>query len=83
MEEISTSDLPNEMQSMTEEERLKYLGQKSKQRKELSDEIQTLNKKRDTYVAEQQRSESNESMLDKAILTSLKSQAKSRDFQIK
>jgi hypothetical protein len=83
IEEISTSELPREMQSMSETERIKYVEQKSKERKELSKKIQELNSKRDAYVAEQQSTESNESMLDNAILSSLKSQAKSRNFEIK
>lgn len=82
LEEISTSELPVEMRSMNSQEKVKYIEQKSKERVELSKQIQEFNAKRDAYV-KQQRSESSEEMLDNAILTSLKSQAKSRDFEIK
>lgn len=83
IEDISKVDLPAEMQSMNDEQKIKYIEQKSKERAELSNQIQELNTKRDAYVAEQHKTANNENMLDNAILTSLKTQAKSRDFLIK
>ncbi len=82
IEEISLSDLPEEMQAMNEAERVKYVNGKSKEREQLSREIQALSSKRDVYVANKRSLESDESMLDNAILTSLKNQAKLRNFEI-
>ena len=82
LEKISSKDLPEEMQSMSVTEKMNYIQQKSNERESISKEIQELNTKRDAYVAEQRISQNNEEMLDNAILSSLKNQAKSRNFII-
>jgi hypothetical protein len=82
MEEIKESELPEEMQKMDKEERIKYVEQKAADRQKIRDEIQELNKKRTEYVAQQSDQNDDDGMLDKAILTSLREQASDRDFVI-
>jgi hypothetical protein len=82
IDKIKKSELPKEMQDMNAEEKKDYVKQKAKERERISKEIQELNAKRTEYVAQQTGSESNNESLDKAILISLKDQAKSRNFII-
>ncbi|MBA7589027.1 hypothetical protein ES708_31100 [subsurface metagenome] len=82
IDKIKTSDLPAEMQKMDREERTEYIVQKAEERNNISKEIQELNKKRAEYVTEHSTADENEGMLDKAILSSLKEQAKTRNFVI-
>ncbi len=82
IDKIKTSDLPAEMQKMDREERTEYIVQKAEERNKISKEIQELNRKRAEYVTEHSTADENEGMLDKAILSSLKEQAKTRNFVI-
>ncbi len=82
MDDIKESELPEEMQNMDKDERKVYVEQKAKDRDRINKEIQELNTKRTEYVAQQATSEEGDESLDKAILTSLKDQAKSRNFVI-
>ncbi len=79
---VPSADLPEEMQKMGSEQREAYIAQKSKERADIQSEIQKLNRQRDEYVLKQQAAESDHSMLDQAILTALKNQAKERNFTI-
>lgn len=80
--EVPASELPKELQDMESAERQTYIVQKSKEREEIQTEIQKLNKQRDEFVAENQPAGEDNSMLDQAILTALKNQAKERNFII-
>ncbi len=82
IEELKESELPEEMQKMDKDERVKYIEQKAIERDKISLEIQELNAKRAEYVAEQTIEDDDNEMLDKAILTSLRDQAKTRNFVI-
>lgn len=80
--EIEEESLPAEMQSMNQAERQKYIEEKTKKREKITQEIHELNKKRAEYVAEKSKANSNDNSLDKAIITSLRKQAASKNFVI-
>jgi hypothetical protein len=80
---IDKSELPGEMQSMSAYEKEKYISQKKSERAAIQNEIQELNQKRNGYIASQQKDESQNEMLDQAIITSLRKQAQSKNFIIK
>lgn len=80
LEEVATETLPAEMQDMDESERSEYVQEKKAERARIQAEIQTLNAKRTAYVAEQEQENGEEDMLDKAVMTPLKEQAKARGF---
>jgi hypothetical protein len=77
---VPASELPGEMQSMESSERETYIVQKAKEREELQTEIQKLNRQRNEYVAQNKPVGEDSSMLDQAILTALKNQARERNF---
>jgi len=80
--EIPESELPAEMQNMETAERETYVMNKSQERQEIQAEIQKLNQQRDEYIEQNMPAEGNNSMLDQAILTTLRNQAKERNFII-
>jgi signal recognition particle subunit SEC65 len=80
--EIDEKALPAPMQSMNEAERKAYVEEKKAEREQINREIQELNAQRSTYVAAHQDADSDEEMLGKAVLSSLKSQARAKGFVI-
>ncbi len=82
VEKLEEEELPAEMKNMDNAERQKYIEGKSEERNKINREIQALSKKRAEYVTQKQTENNDENMLDKAIITSLKKQAASRNFII-
>jgi hypothetical protein len=82
VKEVPASQLPEEMQKMQPVEREAYVSAKLKEREEIQSEINTLNKQREEYVAQNTSSNSEDDMLDQAILGALRNQAKERNFTI-
>lgn len=80
--DVRAEELPAEMQGMDETEREKYVKDKADERSKINSEIQALNKKRTAYVAEQAKENSSNGMLDNAMISAIKKQAKSRNFSI-
>lgn len=83
LERVDKQTLPEEMRNMTSAEQKAYIEKKSKERAEIQYEIQELNKKRTAYVEKQQKEETREDMLEEAVLSPLKKQAKAKGFDIK
>ncbi|HEY8400571.1 MAG TPA: VWA domain-containing protein [Cytophagaceae bacterium] len=77
---IPKEDLPQQMQSMTNEQKQKYVMEKKAERDKIKNEITELSKKREEYIAEQKKNSSDENMLDNAMLNSIKKQAASKNF---
>lgn len=74
---VDKKTLPKPMQTMNEPQMQAYVQQKSKEREEVKNKIAELNKKRDSYVREKQKEQANsDKMLDKAMIHSIKEQAK-------
>ncbi len=72
--------LPAEMQGMSIEQRKGYVTQKANDRKKIQNEIQELNKKRQGYIATQSQKESEDTMLDAAMIKAIREQAKSKNL---
>lgn len=74
---LDEEQLPEEMKSMTSEEREKYLEEKAHKREEIQKQIRSLNEERRKYVAEQMKNNP-QNTLDAAIINAIHDQAKSR-----
>lgn len=72
--------LPAEMRGMSIEQRKGYVTQKANDRKKIQNEIQELNKKRQGYIATQSQKESEDTMLDAAMIKAIREQAKSKNL---
>jgi hypothetical protein len=80
LSELKAEDLPKEMKGMTVEQRKAYVKQKSEERKSIQLEIQSLNKKRQEYIATHTSKETKDAMLDAAMIDAIKKQAKAKDL---
>lgn len=69
-------DLPMEMKGMTATQRQVYVKEKATERKQIQDEIQILNKKRQEYIVVNTPKEVSDSMLDAAMIKAIKEKAK-------
>lgn len=69
-------DLPMEMKGMTANQRQVYVKEKATERKQIQDEIQILNKKRQEYIVVNTPKEVSYSMLDAAMIKAIKEKAK-------
>jgi hypothetical protein len=75
-------ELPKEMRGMSPEQRKGYVKQKSEERGRIQNEIQTLSKKRQDYIASQSKGADQGSTLDAALLKAIKTQAKAKNLQL-
>ncbi|MBA4053777.1 MAG: hypothetical protein C0490_03620 [Marivirga sp.] len=80
LDDTKADDLPSEMKGMNVEQRKAYIKQKSAERQNIQTEIQSLNKKRQEYIATHSSKESKESMLDEAMINAIKQQAKTKNL---
>jgi hypothetical protein len=80
VEETNVDDLPEEMKGMTTAQRKAYVTKKSDERKRIQNEIQSLNKKRQEYIAVHTPSESKDAMLDQAMIKAIRQQAQKKSF---
>lgn len=77
IEEVEEKDLPEEMQSLSQEERLALVEQKGKERAELQEQINVLNEAREKFVADKRKelAEKGEDTLGGAIIKAIHTQA--------
>jgi hypothetical protein len=80
VEKTEEEYLPDEMKSMSVEQRKTYIKQKSDERAKIQKEIQTLNSKRTTYITQQQNNQQTET-LDAAMIKSVKEKGKTKNLQ--
>jgi hypothetical protein len=78
--EIKSKDLPDEMRTMSIEERKEYISQKSGERKKIQEEIQALNKKRQEYIYKTPQG-SRSKMLDASIMKAIKVQGRAKNLK--
>lgn len=83
VEDINTDDLPQEMKSLTVEERKTYVASKEIERKNVQMEINKLAGKRKTYITKAQKDSATNNELENAILKSVKTKAIERSFTFK
>jgi hypothetical protein len=82
--DLKPEDLPEEMRSMTVEQRQAYVAEKTQQRTDLQNQIQTLNEQRKQFVAAKMKElaeESGHDTLDSAVIKVCRKQAAARHFE--
>ncbi|MCW5909730.1 MAG: VWA domain-containing protein [Cyclobacteriaceae bacterium] len=78
--EAKDEDLPKEMKGMTVTQRQAYVKQKADERVKIQQEIQTLSKKRQEYVATHTPAHAKDNMLDAAMIKAVREKAKAKDL---
>ena len=76
---VDKKSLPKSLQGKTSEELKRYVAQQRKKRIEIQEKINTLNTKRNAYVAEKRKGGGVKS-LDKAMINAIKKQAKEKNY---
>ena len=80
--EIKSTDLPEEMRSMTLDQRKAYISLKSDQRKKIQAEIQSLNAKRMEYISNH-APQSAKDMLDASLMKAIMEQGGAKNLKWK
>lgn len=81
--DVKAEDLPDTMRSMSLAERHQYVMRQSADRQRLQDQINQLNARRNTFVAEKQKqraAQSGQKTLDQALVEAIRSQASHKRF---
>ena len=78
--EAKDEDLPKEMKGMSAEQRKSYVKIKTEERSRVQAEIQTLNKKRQEFIATHTPKESHDATLDAAMINAIKEKARTKDL---
>ena len=73
-------ELPQEMKGMSASERQTYIKNKSAERDAIQKEIQSLNRKRQEYLAAHTPKEVTDSMLDAAMIKAIKEKARTKNL---
>ncbi|MEW6368457.1 MAG: VWA domain-containing protein [Acidobacteriota bacterium] len=83
IEEIDKGQLPEEMRSMTAEQKKAYVEAKAKERERLQSEINRLNEERKKYVADEMKKKaaSGANTLDSAVVQTVRDQAVKKGFR--
>lgn len=80
---LDKDSLPQNMRSMTIEERVKYIEKIKEEREEISKQIADLSQKRDEYIRKNIPSSSQENSLDTLMINTLKKQLSAKGFILK
>tara|TARA_R110002167_G_scaffold58974_14_gene167034 strand:- start:2394 stop:3572 length:1179 start_codon:yes stop_codon:yes gene_type:complete len=80
LSEIAQDDLPAALKGKTKTEMARFIEDKTKERNEIQKEIQALNSKRDTYIAQNQK-EGASGELENAMLDAIQKQAAKKDYR--
>ena len=81
--ETKSDDLPEEMRTMSIEQRKIYIKQKSEQRTKIQAEIQSLNNKRQEYISKNTPQSSKDKMLDASMMKAIKEQGSAKNLKWK
>lgn len=80
---LEESALPPEMKSMSKKEREEYVAEKAEERSTIQNEIQELNRKRQQFIAEYQRDNSQAAAtLGEAVINTVRTKAGKEGFDI-
>lgn len=79
---LKKEQLPKEMQSMDEKQRVVYVEQKRQEREKIQKRIQELSKKREEFIAKNQKNQTRES-LDTAMIKAIRVQATEKGYKFK
>lgn len=77
--ELSDKDLPQELKGKSKKEIESFIQAKKEERTRIQAEIQELNKKREIYIAKNQKEEAGE--LENALLSAIKNQAAKKNYK--
>ncbi len=77
---VKTNELPEEMQTMNEQEKIDYIEAKATERKRIQKQIRDLAVLRQEYIDQQNNGQS-ENSLDRSMINAIKSQALSKGFE--
>ncbi len=82
LDALKADELPAEMKTMTDEKKAQYIVGKAEQRKKLKQEIATLSKDRDAYVAAQQKqaAANTANTVNDALTTAIRDQGGKKGF---
>jgi len=82
LKDVKDSELPEEMQKMSQEQREAFIKENSAKRTEIQNKIQRLNEERKKYVAEEMKKISNKTdTLGSAIIQAIRKQAEKKNFK--
>jgi len=76
---ISTDELPEELKGKSDAQKQTYIDTKKSERTKVQKEIQELNKKREAYIAKNQK-EGSKGELENAMLDAIKRQAEKKNY---
>jgi hypothetical protein len=76
-------ELPSEMKGMNAEQRKGFVKQKASERDKIQKEIQTLNKQRQEYISSHTPKDSQQAMLDDAMIKAIREQATAKNLEWK
>ncbi len=84
LEELDEDALPEEMRSMTEEERKTFVEENQQKRDDIQEQIQRLSDERKTFVAEKRKevAEGEEDTLDEVMIEAIREQASALGFEL-
>ncbi len=82
LDQIKTEELPENMQSMTVEQRKAYVDAKTKERAQIQQNIHQLNEDRNTFIAVQRKKQQGQdNTLGTAIIKAVRQQAIGKNFE--
>ncbi|WP_190811154.1 VWA domain-containing protein [Flagellimonas sp. S3867] len=76
---LKEEDLPSALKGKSEKEIKEYVTSKKNEREKIQKQIQELNKKREAYIAKNQKEEAGE--LENAMLSAIKAQASKKNYK--
>jgi len=77
---LDKKSLPKELQGKSSEELKRYVSKQRKQREDIQRKINSLNTKRNTYVAQKRKETNTTNGIESAMLTAIKKQAKLKNY---
>jgi len=77
---IKKEQLPKQLQNKSAKEIKNYVGEKRKERSEIQQKIQELNKKRKVYVAKKQQENTKKNELESVMIKAIKKQAEKKNY---
>ena len=80
IEKANDDELPKEMKGMSVPQRQLYVKQKADERSKIQSEIQSLNKKRQEYIATNTPKDEVDGSLDAAMIKAVREKAKQKDL---
>ena len=81
--ETKSDDLPEEMSTMSLEQRKVYIKQKSEERTKIQVEIQSLNEKRQQHIFKNTPQSSKDKMLDASMMKAIREQGSAKNLKWK